>query len=52
MSTPTLDFDPATVALPQGHVIGGAYDSKFVRHVLTHRAEEPHAHNGQAGAAA
>jgi polar amino acid transport system ATP-binding protein len=25
---------------------------EFLRHVLTHRAEDPHAHNGGAGAAA
>ncbi|WP_321889082.1 aldehyde dehydrogenase family protein [Paraburkholderia bannensis] len=25
MTTPSLDFDPSTITLPQGHFIGGAY---------------------------
>jgi aldehyde dehydrogenase (NAD+) len=40
MSNPTLDFDPATVALPQGHFIGGAYYSIGEPQIAVHRPSD------------
>ena len=40
MSTPPLDFDPATVALPQGHFIGGRYYSTNETPIAVYRPSD------------
>ena len=40
MSTPSLDFDPATVSLPQGHFIGGSYYSTNEEQIAVYRPSD------------
>ncbi len=40
MSTPSLDFDPSAVPLPQGHFIGGAYRSTDEAQVAVYRPSD------------
>jgi len=40
MSTPSLDFDPSAVPLPQGHFIGGAYYSTSEPQIAVHRPSD------------
>ncbi|PTB21861.1 aldehyde dehydrogenase [Trinickia symbiotica] len=40
MSTPSLDFDPSTVPLPQGHFIGGAYHSTDEAQIAVYRPSD------------
>jgi aldehyde dehydrogenase (NAD+) len=40
MSTPSLDFDPSAVPLPQGHFIAGAYYSTGEAQIAVHRPSD------------
>ncbi|WP_027799311.1 aldehyde dehydrogenase family protein [Paraburkholderia dilworthii] len=40
MSNPSLDFDPSTVSLPQGHFIGGAYCSTDEAQISVYRPSD------------
>jgi aldehyde dehydrogenase (NAD+) len=40
MSTPSLDFDPSAITLPQGHFIGGAYHRTDETLIAVHRPSD------------
>ncbi|WP_118182728.1 aldehyde dehydrogenase family protein [Paraburkholderia phosphatilytica] len=40
MSTPSLDFDPSAVPLPQGHFIGGTYHSTDEAQIAVYRPSD------------
>jgi aldehyde dehydrogenase (NAD+) len=40
MSTPSLDFDPSAITLPQGHFIGGAYHRTDEAQIAVHRPSD------------
>ncbi|WP_414439609.1 aldehyde dehydrogenase family protein [Burkholderia sp. 22PA0106] len=40
MTTPSLDFDPSAIALPQGHFIGGVYRHTDEEPIAVHRPSD------------